>query len=151
MNKRADFNSELKELIEMTTHVFGEVEELGADDLREMLEISGPGADQLSAALYNKLKKAMEEMRKAGTPVPERYKEVLEQVRPLSERTGDPRYMLTRARAWIEKMLQDVKAPPRTDVAVAFRNRGELSENDERILNEAAERVKKRAREHGQT
>ena len=150
MSKRKDFDKELKDLIEMATCVLGDVEEFGADDLRELLDASGPNRDELSETFYRKLKTVMEEMRKGGKSVPERYREVLEQVRPLSEQTRNPKHMQARARAWIERMLREVKTPPRTQVAVAFRNKGKLSKSDEEVLKKAAEGLRKRIREREQ-
>ncbi len=149
MSKREDFDKELKELLEMATCVLGDVEEFGADDLRELVDASGPNREEVSEVFYRRLKRVTEEMRKSGKSVPERYQEILEQVRPLSEPTRNPKYMQARARAWIDRMLREVKIPPRAEVAVAFRNKGQLSKSDEEVLKTAEERLRKRVQERG--
>lgn len=149
MRKREDLDKDLKELLEMATCVLGDVEEFATEDLRELLEVLGPNREELLKGFYRKLKSVIESMRKEGKAVPDRYREVLEQVRPLSEPTRDPRYMQSRARAWIERMLREVKIPPRAEVAVAFRNKGEISKSDEEVLKTAEERLRKRAQERG--
>lgn len=111
MNKRDDLDRHLEELMEMATCVLGDVEDLQEAELGELLEVSGPKGDELTEALYRKLKSAVEDLRRAGKPVPERYRGILEQVRPFSEPTRDPRHMQSRARAWTEKLVRDVSQP----------------------------------------
>jgi hypothetical protein len=149
MTKREDLDRHLEELLEMATNVLGDVEDLDRAELGQMLEVSGPSGDELAQALYRKLKSTVEDMRKAGRPVPERYREVLEQVRPFSEPTQDPRRMQSRARVWVEKLLREVSGPAKTEVAVAFRNKSELSRDDQVILERAAEKLKERLQKRG--
>jgi len=149
MRKRDDVDRHLEELLDMATYVLGDVKDLDRAELGEMLEVSGPSGDELAQAFYRKLKSAVEDMRKAGKQVPERYREVLEQVRPFSEPTQDPRRMQSRARVWIERLLREVSGPPKTEVAVAFRNKGELSKDDTVVLEKAAEKLKERLRKRG--
>jgi hypothetical protein len=151
MKKQEDFDKDLKEIIELATELFGDVQEFGANEIRELVDASGPKSDELSDAFCLKVKKVMEDMRAAGKSVPERYKDVLEQVRPLSQPTRNPKYMQSRARAWIEKLIGEVGTPICTDISVSFHNKGELSSSDEKALDEAVERLKKRARERGKT
>jgi len=146
MSKHEDLDRDLKELLDMVTCTSGDVEDLDKEELRELLKVSGPSGDEITQEFYRKLKSAVEEMRRAGKPVPGRYLEALEQVRPLSEPTKDPHRVQSRARAWIEKMLGAVSEPPEPEVAVAFRNKGELSHDEQIVLEKAAEALKERLR-----
>lgn len=147
MSRREDLDKELKDLIELTKSVFGDVEDVGGDDIGEILSFSGSSPQEVSESFYRELKTIVEETRKRGEPVPERYIEALEQVRPISETTYNPKYMRRRARTWIGGMLQKAQVSSSTELVIAFRNKGDLSKHDEEVLEHAAERLKRRMRE----
>jgi len=142
--KREDLEKHLKEIVSESETLFGNVAELTSEELLEVLAETGASPAEIRDALYRQLDKVVIEFRMSGKPVPPRYLEAREQLRPLSEVPQNVEAAQRHARGWISELL---KAPPTNavgELAPEFHKKAALTEEDQRILDEAIERLRSR-------
>lgn len=124
-----------------------------ADDLltpaevRSTLALAGCDPENLRETLHRAARALADRQRAKGKPAPLAVQQVIEATGPAHEIPGDLRRALEKATRWVKSLGEPI-APPLGELAVlrGYRKTGELSANDQKLLDELEEELKRRAR-----
>jgi hypothetical protein len=114
-------------------------------DVRSTLEMAGCDDEQLREQLYRAAHELAAKQRAKGKAAPLAVQQVVEAT-GLVEMPSDLRTALEKAKRWVTSFGQPV---PVGDLGVvrAYRKSKDLSENDQRLLDDLEEELKRRARD----
>jgi hypothetical protein len=141
---RDELEKELKQLIADSKILFGDVEEMDKDELRAMLDEPDRSPEVLCHSMWSAVEKACTEIRLRGDIPPRRYAEVLNQLRPASQPSAHANVLIQQAHRWIRELLSGVRSSSESSLQFSFRNKGKLSQEDRRILDEAEAEVRRK-------
>lgn len=141
---RDELEKELKQLIADSKILFGDVEEMDKDELRALLDEPGRSPDVLRHSMWSTVEKACTEMRLRGDIPPRRYSDVLNQLRPASQPSAHANVLVQQAHRWVRELLSGVRTSSEFSLQFSFRNRGELAQEDRRVLDEAEADVRRK-------
>lgn len=79
-----------------------------------------------------------------GLSPPQRYLDVLDQLRPASQIPRNPKTLLQHAKRCVAGLLQGPGSGGNTEVQFSFHRKGELSSQDEQILRETEDRLRRK-------
>lgn len=141
---RDELEKELKQLIADSKILFGDVEEMDKDDLRALLDEPDRSPEVLCYSMWSAVEKACTEIRLRGDIPPRRYTDVLNQLRPASQPSAHANVLVQQAHRWIRELLSGVRTSSESSLQFSFRNKGELAQEDRRILDDAEAEVRRK-------
>lgn len=133
---REDLEKDLNDIVSDSRKLFGDVEEMDKDELLEMLNDSDPSAESVRQAAFLMLESLVKELRLRGESPPQRYLDVLNQLRSAGELSHNPNALLQQAKKWVTNLLEGPRTGSEARLQFSFHRRGELTERDRRILEE---------------
>lgn len=139
-----DLDKDLNDLVADSRKLFGDVEEMDKDELLEVLDDSDRPAESVRQAAFLMLESLMKEFRLRGESPPQRYADILNQLRPAGEISHNPSGLLQQAKKWVTNLLEGPRAGSEARVQFSFHRRGELTEGDRRILEETEAEVSRK-------
>lgn len=145
--KQEDLDKDIRELITDSRSLFGDIEEMDKQELVTLLGDSGEPANALRDAVYTRIGALVRDMRMHGDDPPQRYLDLLDQLRPASQIPRNPKNLLKHAKRCIDDLLNRPALGDNAEVQFSFRSKGNLDLKDKGILREAEERLRRRLRE----
>jgi len=145
--KHDDLDKDIRELITDSRSLFGDIEEMDKEELVTLLADSGEPANALRDAMYARIDALVKGMRMHGDDPPQRYLDLLDQLRPASQIPRNPKTLLKHARRCIDDLLKGPATGCNAELQFSFRSKGDLNVQDKEILREAEERLRSRLRE----
>jgi hypothetical protein len=139
-----DLDKDLDELISDSRTLFGDVEEMDKEEIFALLNASGATADTVRDQMYAQIDSLVREMRMQGLSPPQRYLDVLDQLRPATQIPRNPKALLQHARRCVAGLLQGPGVGGNTKVQFSFHRKGDLSSQDEQILRETEDRLRRK-------
>src|SRR5260370_41898521 len=106
---RDEFDRDLKQMISDSKTLFGDVEEMNKDELQEMLNESGRTAEELRRLVWSAVDDVCKKMRLRGDFPPDRYTDLLNQLRPASQPSRHASVLVQQAQRWIRDLLSGVR------------------------------------------
>ena len=143
MNKD-DLDKDLNALICDTHTLFGDVEEMDKEEAVALLSDSGPAATVVREQVYAQIDSLVKAMRMQGLSPLQRYLDALDQLRPASHIPRNPKTLLQHAKRCVAGLLQGPGVGGNAEVQFSFHRKGELSSQDEEILRETEDRLRRR-------
>lgn len=145
--KHEDLDKDIRELITDSRSLFGDIEELDKGELVAELGESGEPANALRNAAYARIDALVKEMRMQGDDPPQRYLDILDQLRPASQIPRNPKNLLKHAKRCIDDLLKGPATGCNAELQFSFRGKGDLNRKDKEILRDAEERLRHRMRD----
>ena len=145
--KQDDLDKDLRELITDSRSLFGDIEEMDKEELVAHLADSGEPANALRDATYARVEALVKEMRLRGDDPPQRYLDLLDQLRPASQIPRNPKILIKHAKKCIGDLLKGPAAGCQAELQFSFRGKGDLNSKDKEILREAEERLRRKLRD----
>jgi hypothetical protein len=145
--KQDDLDKDIRELITDSRSLFGDIEEMDKEELVAHLANSGEPANALRDATYARIDALVKEMRMRGDDPPQRYLDLLDQLRPASQIPRNPKSLLKHAKRCIDDLLKGPAAGCNAELQFSFRGKGDLDRKDKEILRDAEERLRHRLRD----
>ncbi len=147
---REDLEKGLNDMVSDSRKLFGDVEEMDKDELLEMLNDSDPPADSVRQAAFLMLESLVKEFRLRGESPPQRYLDVLNQLRPAGELSHNPTALLQQAKKWVTNLLEGPRAGTEARLQFSFHRRSELTEGDRRILEETEAELRRKMKKRNE-
>ncbi len=141
---REDLEKDLNDIVSDSRKLFGDVEEMDKDELLEMLNDSDRPAQSVRQAAFLMLESLVKEFRLRGETPPQRYLDVLNQLRPVGELSHNPNTLLQQAKKWVNNLLEGPRPGSEARLQFSFHRSGELTEGDRRILEETEAEVSRK-------
>ena len=145
--KKDDLDKDLRELITDSRALFGDIEEMDKEELVVHLADSGEPANTVRDAAFARIDALVKEMRMRGDDPPQRYLDLLDQLRPASQIPRNPKTLLKHAKRCIDDLLQGPAMGSSAELQFSFRGKGDLSQKDKELLRDAEERLRHRLRD----
>src|SRR5271157_218859 len=145
--KPDDLEKEFREIVRDSTTLFGNVGDMTPEEITAALVDSGESSENVRNEMYSRLDSFVRSIRMKGDSPPKRYLEALEQLRPPTELPKNPASLQQHAKRWVSHLLDGRSIGSSLEVAFEFRNRGELTVDDTKLLERAVARVQKRIRD----
>lgn len=145
--KHDDLDKDMRELITDSRSLFGDIEEMDKDELVAQLAESGEPANALRDVTFARIDDLVKEMRMRGDDPPQRYLDLLDQLRPASQIPRNPKSLLKHAKRCIDDLLKGQVAGCKAELQFSFRGKGDLNQKDKEILRNAEERLRHRLRD----
>jgi hypothetical protein len=142
--KQDELEKDLKELLSESTRLFGDVEEMDHDELREILNDSDRPAEAVRHEMFRVLDSLIREWRLRGESPPKRYLDAMNQLRPPSEISLNADALVEQAKTWVRGLLSGPGTVSGAKLQFSFRNKGEFTKGDRRILEEAEDEVRRK-------
>src|SRR6266516_4005115 len=142
---------ELKKLFESVVEVadrLGEVDDsLSPLEVSEHLRTAGTDVEKLRARLYATASELAKQQRLKGKPARIYLQQIIDATGPSDKTPSDLKMALDKTKRLITSLTEPFKSIPNLEVQRAYRKSGELSEADQRLLDEQEEELKKKIRE----
>jgi hypothetical protein len=145
-----DPDKDLNDLIFDSKKLFGDVEELNKEELRELLNDSDEPAESVRRVAFLMMENLVKEFRLRGEYPPQRYADALNQLRPPDQLSHNPNALLQQAKKWVAGLLEGSRASSETRLQFSFQRKGELSEGDRRILEETETEVRRKMKKNNE-
>lgn len=145
--KQDDLDKDIRELIADSRSLFGDIDEMDKEELVAYLADSGEPANAVRDATYARIDALVKDMRMRGDAPPQRYLDLLDQLRPASQIPRNPKSLLKHAKRCIDDLLKGPAMGCSPELQFSFRGKGDLSLKDKEILSEAEERLRNRLRD----
>lgn len=142
--KRDELDKDLKDLLSESARLFGDVEEMDQDELREILHDSDRPAEAVRHEMFKVLDSLIKEWRLRGETAPKRYLDAMNQLRPPSAIPPNPDTLVEQAKTWVRGLLSGPRTVSGAKLQFSFRNKGEFTKVDQRILEEAEDEVRRK-------
>jgi hypothetical protein len=139
-----DLDKDLDELVSDSRTLFGDVEEMDKEEIFALLNASGSTADTVREQMYAQIDSLVRGMRMQGLSPPQRYLDVLDQLRPASQIPLNPKTLLQHAKRCVAGLLQGPGVGGNTQVQFSFHRKGDLTSQDEEILRETEDRLRRK-------
>jgi len=140
---RDELDKDLNEMLSNSKRLFGDVEEMDKDELVQLLDDSGRPSQAVRQAAYLAFDGLVRNFRLRGQYAPERYKDIVNQLRPPEILSHDPSALAEQAKRWVTSLLE-MPTFNEVDLQLAFHRRSELTDSDQRILEETKAEVSRR-------
>ena len=138
-------DEQLARLTRASEGVFGEPAEVDAAEAEELLQAAGIDPARIKANLYARFQEKYSE---AGTPLPPRVRQALEDLRPGANAGGEGSVLARAAKLHVDRLLAEIKNLPNLlkmggtpAFTAAYRNRTELSAHDKKVLDKIADEL----------
>jgi hypothetical protein len=142
--KQDELDKDLKDLLSESTRLFGDVDEMDQDELKEILNDSDRPAEAVRNEMFRALEKFTKELRLPGETAPKRYLDAMNQLRPPSALSPNPDALAEQAKTWVRGLLSGTGTVSGAKLQFSFRNKGEFTKGDQRILEEAEDEVRRK-------
>jgi hypothetical protein len=142
--KQDELDKALKDLLSESTRLFGDVEEMDQDELKEILNDSDRPAEAVRHEMFKVLDSLIKEWRLRGETPPKRYLDAMNQLRPPSAIAPNPDTLVEQAKTWVRGLLSGPGTVSGAKLQFSFRNEGEFTKGDQRILEEAEDEVRRK-------
>jgi hypothetical protein len=143
MNKD-ELDKDLNALVSDTHTLFGDIEEMNKKEAVALLSDSGPAAASVREQMYAQIDALVKAMRMQGLSPPQRYLDVLDQLRPASVIPRNPKTLLQHAKRCVAGLLQGPEVGGSAEVQFSFHRKEELSSQDEEILRQTEDRLRRK-------
>lgn len=144
MSKR-DREKVLREAGELVDRLTEADEQLTPGEVRSTLALAGCDPEQLRVDLHLAARELAERQRAKGKAAPLAVQQVIEATGPPHEVPSDLRRALEKAKRWVQSFAEPAVPIGDLDVLRAYRKSSELSESDQRLLDELEDELKRRA------
>ena len=142
-------------LMRLSEALLGDPTEMETAEAEELLKSAGIDPNELKASFYRRMRERSETYVAAGRPVPPLIEKALEDLRPpAAEPDREDNSEFRMARLVIQQLLREIEElPKRLSVGfvpaftAAYRNRTELSDRDQKTLDQIAEDLRNKAHE----
>src|SRR5258708_14831321 len=98
---RDEQDKDLNDLISDSRLLFGNVEEMDKDELMVALDESERPAKAVRQAMFLRMETLVRDFRLRGESPPQRYLDVLDQLRPPSQVSHNPSVLVQQAKRWV--------------------------------------------------
>jgi hypothetical protein len=142
--KQDELDKDLKDLVSESTRLFGDVEEMDQEELKEILDDSERPAEAVRNEMFQVLEKLIKDWRRRGETPPKRYLDAMNQLRPPLATSPNPDALVEQAKTWVRGLLSGAGTVSGAKLQFSFRNKGEFTKGDERILEEAEDEVRRK-------
>lgn len=131
---RDELEKDLNDLISDSRALFGDVEELDKDEVLVLLNVSGSPANLICEEMYARIDALVKDLRIKGVSPPQRYLDLLDQLRPASVIPCNPKNLAQHARRCVAELLQGSGIVSNARLQFSFHRKGDLTTQDEKIL-----------------
>jgi hypothetical protein len=125
-------------------------EALTAEEVRKELRETGVDADDLRVRFHESVKKLAERERLANRAVPLSLKRAVDSTRPMDQLPSDPVAATAFAKRWLERFRSTFALPASLEGARAYRALDNLSEPDQRGLDELEAELKEKVKKENE-
>ncbi len=140
MQRHDDKSQHWKRLLDA---LFGEFEDMDAAEAEQILESAGIDYEAVKRRMYDKLSANAASLRLKGKNVPADLQEALEAFRPLDAPPRTEEEAKRQAQGMLSRFLgKQPEVPGSLRFAFSYRNRGELTPEDVRLLDSMVEKLK---------
>jgi hypothetical protein len=135
----------LRELMKIFESLSGDIEEIDVSEAGELLQSAGIDYDSVRRKMYESLTERAASFRLKGEPVPADLQQALNVFRPPNAPPRNEEEAQRQARSMVGRFLEEAGRPPESlRFAFSYRNRGELTKRDIRLLDSVADELRKR-------
>lgn len=135
----------LRELMTVFESLYGSIEEIDVQEAGELLQSAGIDHESVRLKMYERLTKSAASFRLKRVPVPQDLQQALNAFRPLDAPPRNEEEAKRQARTTIDKFLEQAGKPPESmRFAFSYRNRGELTGTDVKLLDSVVDKIRKR-------
>jgi hypothetical protein len=124
---RDELEKDLNNLVKDSRALFGDVEELDKDEVLGLLGVSGSAANVICDEMYTRIDALVRDLRIKGVSPPQRYLDLLDQLRPAYLIPHNPKNLVSNA-----------------NLQFSFHRKSDLTTQDEQILKDAEDRLRRR-------
>src|SRR2546427_11702620 len=103
---RDELEKDLNNLVKDSRALFGDVEELDKDEVLGLLSVSGSAANLVCDEMYARIDALVKDLRIKGVSPPQRYLDLLDQLRPAYLIHHNPKNLTQHARRCVAELLQ---------------------------------------------
>jgi len=139
-----DLEKDLNEIIAESRRLLGDVEEMDKPELVEMLNNSERPAEAVRQVAFSVFENLLREYRLRGEHPPQRYIDLVTQLRPAQNLSHNQDTLVKQAKKWVADLLAGSAGGTETSLQFAFHHRAELTDADRRILEEAEAEVSRK-------
>jgi ATP-dependent Clp protease ATP-binding subunit ClpA len=144
-------NQRLARLNQLSEHLFGEASEVEPAEAEELLKTAGIDPARLKSSLHARFQERSQKYTSAGKSLPPHLRQALDDLRPAVHASGEESPLSRTARLQVRHLLTAIKNLPRLlekntapVFIAAYRKRKELSVRDKKVLDQAAEDLRKK-------
>jgi hypothetical protein len=141
---RDELEKDLNNLVKDSRALFGEVEELDKDEVLGFLSVSGSPANLICDEMYARIDALVKDLRIKGVSPPQRYLDLLDQLRPGYLIPHNPKNLAQHARRCVAELLQGSVIVSNAKLQLSFHHKSDLTTQDEQILKDAEDRLRRR-------
>jgi hypothetical protein len=141
---RDELEKDLNNLAKDSRALFGDVEELDKDEVLGLLSVSGSAANLICDEMYARIDALVKDLRIKGVSPPQRYLDLLDQLRPAYLIPHNPKNLVQHARRCVAELLQGSRMVSNANLQFSFHRKSDLTTQDEQILKDAADRLRRR-------
>lgn len=134
---RDELEKDLNDIISDSRRLLGDVEEMDKAELVEMLNNSEQPAEAVRQAAFLMFEGLLKEYRLRGEYPPQRYTDLVAQLRPVANLSQNQDTLTQQAKEWVAGLLTGPADGTESNLQFAFHRRSELTDTDRRILEEA--------------
>ena len=131
---RDELEKDLNNLVKDSRALFGDVEELDKDEVLGLLSVSGSAANLIFDEMYVRIDALVKDLRIKGVSPPQRYLDLLDQLRPAYLIPHNPKNLAQHARRCVAELLQGSGMVSNTNLQFSFHRKSDLTTQDEQIL-----------------
>ena len=141
---RDELEKDLNNLVKDSRALFGDVEELDKDEVVGLLSVSGSAANLICDEMYARIDALVKDLRIKGVSPPQRYLDLLDQLRPAHLIPHNPKNLAQHARRCVAELLQGSGIVSNANLQFSFHRKSDLTTQDEQILKDAEDRLRRR-------
>ena len=134
---RDELEKDLNEIISDSKRLLGDVEEMDKAELLGMLNDSEQPAETVRQAAFLMFENLIKEYRSRGECPPQRYTDLVAQLRPPENFSQNQDTVAQHAKKWVASLLAGPAGGTESSLQFAFHRGAELTDGDRRILEEA--------------
>lgn len=142
--KNDDLDKDIRELIVDSRSLFGDIEEMDKEELLVFLAESGASANIVRDEMYARIDALVRDLRIHGEDTPQRYLDLLDQLRPAAQIPRNPKSLLQHAKRCVDNLLKGPAVGSNAELQFSFRSKGDLNPKDKQILFEAEDQLRRK-------
>jgi predicted transcriptional regulator len=150
MNKGQNFAEIRNRLKKLSDSLLGGADEIDYAEADQIISAAGSNVSSVKAKMYGRLYKQAQEYWKAGNQLPPLLKKALDDLRPITESARSEKELQNQAQVRVEDIVEQIKAifsvlqVKSPEFVTAYRNKGDISDTDKKVLDEITEDLRKR-------
>jgi|SRR5579859_6755 len=150
MTRNRNFAETRNRLKRLSESLLGGAEDVDNNEAIEIINAAGASVSSVKARIYAKLYKQAQEYWKAGNSLPPLLKKALDDLRPITAPARSEKELQNQAQVRVEGIVEQIKAIFSTlqvkepEFVAAYRNKGDISEADKKVLDEITQDLRKR-------